>query len=283
LRSTLQRVRTRWSKFSAAPDRRRRHQRARQWPAAANVELTGRAHSQEELDREGFSLCGLDEATKSRVLGAWAALKSEGPAADSRLKTTGKIFFEEMLGEAQLARHNAFIDVALTEGVLRAVMASMDMVPHLESIDILASMPTGDHLSASQLWHYDVNDERILKLFIYLEDVGASNGPFTFIPADSSRAVASAVGHYVTDEHIGGYVPRSRWRSVEGPAGTAFFIDTGRCYHFGSRCTQPRYVYIATYSSGLKFMRRARMWGDLLGARARELSPLQVAVCGLDR
>ena len=228
-------------------------------------------------------MCGLDEASKARLLSDWAALKSLGPAADSRLKTTGKMFFEEMLGDAQLASHSAFIDVALTEGALRAVMASMDMVPHLESIDVLASMPTTDDLSASQLWHYDVNDERILKLFVYLEDCGAQNGPFTFIPGDASRAVAAAVGHYVTDEHIAGFVPRSRWRSVEGPAGTAFFIDTGRCYHFGSRCTLPRHVYIATYSSGLKFMRRARMWGDLLGARARELSPLQRAVCGLER
>jgi hypothetical protein len=282
LRGSLQQARTRWAKFSAAPERRRRQDRARQWPEV-KIDLPGRAQSQEALDREGFSACRLDDAHKASLLGAWTSLKNEDRSTRNLVRTTGKKFFDEMLGDAQLAGFSAFIDVALTEGVLHSIMASMDMVPHLESIDIIASMPTGEKLSASQLWHYDVNDERILKLFVYLEDCGASNGPFTFIPADSSRAVASAVGHYVTDEHISGYVPRSNWRSVEGPAGTAFFIDTGRCYHFGSRCTQPRYVYIATYSSGLKFMRRSRMWGELMGERARGLTPLQLAVCGLER
>jgi hypothetical protein len=277
----LQSARTRWSKISAAPERRRRRNQARQWPAAGS-ELTGRPLSQDDLNREGFTLCDLDAASKDRLLSAWKVVKSQDPAAGGLVRTTGKEFFDEMLGDAQLASQSAFIDVALTEGVLRAVMTSMDMVPHLESIDIIASKPS-QGLSASQLWHYDVNDARILKLFVYLEDCGPSNGPFTFIPADSSQAVASAAGHYITDEHIAGFVPRSRWRAVEGPAGTAFFIDTGRCYHFGSRCTLPRYVFIATYSSGLKFMRRSKIWGDLLGARAGQLSPLQRAVCGLER
>lgn len=187
-----------------------------------------------------------------------------------------------MLSEAELQAHPAFLAAAVDEGVLSSVMQAMGMLPHLESVDILASKSAGDTLSASQLWHYDVNDERIIKLFVYLEDCGPRNGPFTFIAADQSQRVAGAVGHYVSDDHIARHVPPAQWQTVEGPAGTAFLIDTGRCYHFGSRSELPRYAYIATYSSGLKFMKRARIWNDILGERSGTLSPLQRAACGLE-
>ena len=95
----------------------------------------------------------------------------------------------------------------------------------------------------------------------------------------ASQRVSSAVGHYVHDDSIAAHVPRAQWRTVEGEAGTGFFIDTGRCYHFGSRCSKRRVAYVATYSSGLKFMPRARCWPQLL--QARPLAPLQAAVCGI--
>lgn len=47
-----------------------------------------------------------------------------------------------------------------------------------------------------------------------------------------------------------------------------------------SRCEKPRVAMIATYSSGLKFMRRASLWGEIL--EAQPLNPLQRAVCGIE-
>jgi hypothetical protein len=235
------------------------------------------------LAEQGFSPYSLDPESKRALLTDWQALKAQrADAAPARTeKTTGKAFFQELLADADLRSFPTFLSTAIDERVLTFVLRTMGMVPHLESIDILASAHTGKELTASQLWHYDVNDARIIKLFVYLEDCWAKNGPFTFIPADSSERVSHVVGHYVSDDYISAHVPRETWRAVEGPAGTAFLIDTGRCYHFGSRSEAPRYAYVATYSSGLKFMRRARLWADVLAGRAGKLSSLQKAVCGL--
>jgi hypothetical protein len=272
------------AKFTAAPDRWRRRRWAQHWLAAR----TAKGESQdcvEQLATEGFSHYQLQESTLRHLMQDWQALKElkSGKSRDPKApKTTGKVFFEELLSEQDLAAFPGFLAAALDEEVLAAVLEAIGMAPHLESVDILASTPTGPKLTASQLWHYDVNDVRIIKLFVYLEDCTPRHGPFTFIPADRSQRVAHAVGHYVNDDHIAKHVPREQWRTVEGQAGTAFLIDTGRCYHFGSRCEAARYAYVATYSSGLKFMRRSKLWRKLLRDRTSQLSPLQQTVCGAE-
>lgn len=285
IRTQMRQVQIRWARLLAAPDRRRRHRWAQRW-SADHGSVIGSASAPDELAAQGFTHCRLDESTKNRLLTDWHALKaarSIAGAGDPARRSTGKAFFEEVLSEADLRSFPAFLATALDEGVLASVMQAMGMVPHLESVDVLASTHTATTLTASQLWHYDVNDERIVKLFVYLEDCGPRNGPFTFIPADRSQQVAGAVGHYVDDELISAHVPRTQWHVVEGAAGTAFLIDTGRCYHFGSRCEATRYAYIATYSSGLKFMKRSRLWHDILGPRRGELTSLQCRACATDR
>jgi hypothetical protein len=273
-------TKTRALRVLAAPDRWRRSRAALEWENSHGGGNSS-AIDQAGLTRDGFSLGTLDEQTRANLLRDWALLKASPDSGREGPKSTGKVFFEEMLSVADLKRLPAFLETALNESALASIIRGMGMVPHLESVDILASTRKGDKLTASQLWHYDVNDERILKLFVYLEDCFTQNGPFTFISAGRSQQVSGMLGHYVPDDRIAVHVPRDQWQIVEGPAGTAFFIDTGRCYHFGSRCELPRYAYIATYSSGLKFMKRANIWADVLGERAAALSPLQRTVCGI--
>lgn len=280
LRLRLTAAKTRWARLCAAPDRNRRRQWAERWSAGC-VAVEQGAMSPQGLASEGFSLCRLEERVATALRADWTSLKAAKAvrtAIGAKQRSTGKAFFEEMLSDEDLGSFPAFAAAALDEGVLSSVIRAIGMVPHLESVDVLASAPTAASPSASQLWHYDVNDDRIIKLFIYLEDCWSQHGPFTFIPAEPSQRVSGALGHYVSDEDISKHVPGASWRAVEGPAGTAFLIDTGRCYHFGSRSESTRYAYIATYSSGLKFMRRSRLWPRLLGERMRALTPLQQRV-----
>jgi hypothetical protein len=279
LRAGLKLVNIYWQRWAAAPDRRRRRRQMSQLgetPASDEAALDPDA-----LDSTGFSLARLDPGLMRDLLEAWQLRMAEVAGSDptSGQRRTGKAFFREWLSDDALSRFPAFVAMALAQPVIASVARSMGQVPHLESIDVLESLPDTGAPVASQLWHYDVNDECIVKLFVYLEDCGRDNGPFTFIDAGPSQRFSSAVGHYVPDATIATHVPVEMWHSVEGPAGTGFLIDTGRCYHFGSRCSRRRVAYIATYSFGLKFMARARLWPGLLQGTA--LSPLQRAVCGM--
>lgn len=280
LRVNLRIAKTRAERLLMAPDRRARRQHARILQSTLVDQLSDK--SSFALSETGFVPWPLEPLHADALVESWQALEvpSHAAAAPRRPpQATGKAFFRECLSDEDIATNPVFIMTALNEGVLIAVMQTLGLVPHLESVDILISSPSTQPVSASQLWHYDVNDERIIKLFVYLEDCGPENGPFTYIRADQSMRVARRVGHYVNDEAIAVHISPSDWEKVEGKAGTAFLIDTGRCYHFGSRCEKRRVAFIATYSSGLKFMRRAKMWGSF--AQSFSLSPLQRAVCGI--
>jgi len=285
IRQQIHLTRTRWQRFSAFPERYRR----RRWADTIRTEDAAAAPVSAEIVREpkrladgGFSPVNLPADIGADLLETWVRLEEKhasdaDPAGAKR--TTGKAFFKERLSNEDLADFPAFLRAGLEPHVLTTVMDAMGMVPHLESIDIIESVPSQAKPSASQLWHYDVNDEHIIKLFVYLEDCADENGPFTFVDARDSMRVASAVGHYVDDAQLSKHVPSTDWQKVEGPAGTAFLIDTGRCYHFGSRCDRRRVALIVTYSSGLKFMPRADIWSSLVDRAA--LSQLQRAVCGV--
>ena len=75
------------------------------------------------------------------------------------------------------------------------------------------------------------------------------------------------------------YVPLARTVSILGDAGTSFLIDTSRCYHFGSRCRQPRLAFVVYYSTGFGYSGRESCWEPDASA-LQGLSPLQRAAIG---
>jgi hypothetical protein len=96
--------------------------------------------------------------------------------------------------------------------------------------------PTPDSETA-QLFHYDLDTIRWIKVFIYLSDVGDENGPHEYV-AGSHRAenkVAEVlIKNYarIQDSEIDAHYPAKR-RRITGGSGTIIFGDT-RCFHKGN-------------------------------------------------
>jgi len=120
-------------------------------------------------------------------------------------------------------------------------------VPYLCRVDLVYSLPrpTADNM-ASQLFHVDPEGLTQVKFFIHMYDVGDSEGPFTFIPADETERIIAEVralrrrqgkphsGRYL-DEEIDAVGGASSIVRIEGPTGDGIAIDTSRCLHMGSR------------------------------------------------
>ncbi|MDO8297960.1 MAG: phytanoyl-CoA dioxygenase family protein [Caulobacter sp.] len=283
MNSIVSDLRTRWSLVKgalaismAAPDRAERRRAATTYLTAPEADGGEAAR----LQADGFAPWALPTTTKNALIAVYRDTEAKRRGTPNKNQSSGKAFFDEALSTDDLKRHPVFLEAALDEQLLRTLIRSSGLVPHLESIDMLISSPAPGPLTASQLWHRDVNDQVILKLFVYLEDVGPENGPFVFIPAGLSSRVPRRGSHYRSDEAVAACVGQSEWREVQGPAGTAFLIDTGNCMHYGSRCQARRAAYVVTYSSGLKFMDRARSWEAIAGERAASLTSLQRLVCG---
>jgi Phytanoyl-CoA dioxygenase (PhyH) len=113
----------------------------------------------------------------------------------------------------------------------------------------------------TELWHRDDEDRRIIKVFVYLTDVGEENGPYEYIPRDrvswlkawriQSRVLArrreAKLG--IDDAEMATFVPRSEWKSCPCPAGTVVFSDTRAVFHHGKSRQKSRSAIFFVYTA----------------------------------
>lgn len=116
------------------------------------------------------------------------------------------------------------------------------------------------HQFGTLLWHSDAEDRRIIKIFIYLNDVEQKTGPFEYIP----RSLTSLFSwnyfqlYYklwksgymgIDDEEVKPVIPKSAWKSCPGPAGTVIIVDTKNALHHGTVRTEYRSTLFLCYTA----------------------------------
>ena len=187
---------------------------------------------------------------------------------------------------ATLTLDSAVMRFALREDVLNAVTRYLGVVPFLSTISVLFSDVVKGAPTSSQLHHCDGDDVTQVKIFIYCSDVDPRSGPLTLLPADDSQRVRRGVGYQyrqrLTDEQVAGVVGSGREVPILGPSGTSVFVDTSRCFHYGSRVAAdapPRLVTMIQYQTPFSFMvptraQRALPFHRLIGPR---LEPVAAA------
>lgn len=192
----------------------------------------------------------LFEIKKAKIAEQMAGF--DGWSADKQAKFLQRkqSFYRHLLKDEDLRRNPDLVEFALSEKMLGPVTQYLGMVPYLTRVDLVYSVSRGtDQKIESQLFHLDHEGLRQLKYFIYVYDVGEPEGPFTFLPADTSFRVVNDVRtwrkqhgggrdvesrRYLDDEIIGVNAAQDIV-TVRGPAGSGVAVDTSRCLHLGSR------------------------------------------------
>jgi hypothetical protein len=166
------------------------------------------------------------------------------------------------LPDTAFSLDSPYFRVALDERVVGPVSAYLGVVPVLTDVDVWYSMHHPNPPKRSQLWHLDSDDTTIVKVWIHLSDVDAQSGPLTaFGAADSARLAEVlgydyADGYRVADDRVNEVLGPEHRVSLVGPAGTVDFIDTCRCFHFGSRVSvdgAPRRLLMIEYQTPYSF------------------------------
>jgi hypothetical protein len=175
----------------------------------------------------------------------------------------GKAFFAQLIKPEDLVAFPGLVRVGLNDQVLNILACTYGIVPYLESVDLLVSFPAqSPTLLQSQLWHIDRTDSVVVKQIIYIDSVGADEGPFGLLPPYESVKVPSLVRHYLTDDQIARHVDLSLTTHFEGAAGARALVDTGRCFHYGSRVKKRRHALFYYYNTGYGKYKRRGKWHD---------------------
>lgn len=134
-------------------------------------------------------------------------------------------------------------------------------VPILQAAVVLYS-PNKELSRGSQLFHMDGGDYRLVKTYIFIDDVTDTCGPLTIVPADQSRRIYNTLrragktrvrNKKLDDGLVLGAVRDAKPVPLCGPSGTVAFVDTTRCYHYGSRPSgqgsKPRFILHLYYTT----------------------------------
>ncbi|BAY13437.1 phytanoyl-CoA dioxygenase [Calothrix sp. NIES-2098] len=107
------------------------------------------------------------------------------------------------------------------------------------------------------LWHRDIEDRRVLKIIIYLNDVEEKHGPFEYVPLSLTsiyrpnfyRLQPKLKYSGINDESLNEIIPKSAWKSCTGAAGTVIIADTRRLIHHGTLRTEERSTLFFVYTA----------------------------------
>ncbi|MGC6415412.1 MAG: hypothetical protein ACON5K_11975 [Bacteroidia bacterium] len=111
---------------------------------------------------------------------------------------------------------------------------------YLKRCHIYWSLPQDENDLHQYGWHYDIDDYRFVKLFVYLSDVGEENGPheiFTTVGSRFFRFFHRRVSHGLLTKKYGSDCVLS----LTGLKGTSFWEDTF-LYHRGKLPKKPRCI-----------------------------------------
>jgi hypothetical protein len=140
----------------------------------------------------------------------------------------------------------ALLRVGLDRRVIAMAAAHLGVLPVITEADFYCSFPVDGPFTKSQLWHCDDDASDVFKLFVYCDSVAPDDGPLQLIEAELSHRVRHAIGYRyggrryrVSDQDMERHVSEQQITTVLGARGTPFVVDTVRCFHRGSRITQP--------------------------------------------
>lgn len=240
------------------------------FPPATRWAVARRSREREEYRAR---LPSLDEGQRRHVqtleergivVGAWSDLGMPGVDA---LKPLLSSLAEELAGRparpegsdstVRLSRDAMLEDISLYQWGLRD--AVLDLVENHLGVPIryygpLVHRELADaRVISTRQWHRDIEDHRVLKVLVVLNDVDADGGPFTYVPRATSERVAKQLryaGGYVDDERFASFVPASEWMQATGPQWTAALPDTAQIFHRAQApVARDRYSVTFTWTS----------------------------------
>jgi hypothetical protein len=153
----------------------------------------------------------------------------------------GKHMRKRLLDPEALTPDSPFVRFAVSEPILSSVTEYLGVVPLLSYGDVWWSGYVEGELRNSQLYHCDSADTKQMKVFLFCNDIEESAGPLTVVEAAASEAAIDKLnykfGDRASDDELRAAIPRDAEHPIVGPKGSVAFVDTSRCFHFGSRVT----------------------------------------------
>lgn len=177
------------------------------------------------------------------------------PFAESRTKKDFLKHYWDL--NPVLSVKNPFVLASLSKNILGIVNEYMEMASKITYMAPMKTLVAKDSTEiSSQAWHRDPEEKKIVKMFIYLNDVDEHTGPFIYIPQTHYTGKWGKLfpqrppeGSYPSIEDVRKYIPENAIRTMTGKAGTVIFCDTYGLHKGGHATKHERIMYTAFFAA----------------------------------
>lgn len=199
-----------------------------------------------------------------------SAFLPPGLPRGSRMNKTS--YLAKLLGDQpRYEPESVWARIASAPALVELARGYLAKPPHLKAFNLWYTVPSSQPPRDSQLWHRDEDDVQILKLFVYLNDVGPDSGPLTYLCGtqhggrvlEPPTTLEPTTGvPRVSDADMAAATTGPDWRSVTacGSTGTVVLVDTTG-WHKGGHGTVDRMVYAVMYTT-IPHPHRAAFWRE---------------------
>ena len=161
--------------------------------------------------------------------------------------------FDSNLQVKKINETNPLVKIALSKKLNCVISEYLGQIPWLRYVLITKSLYSSKDYDYSQKWHLDFDDEKMLKLFIYMTDVESIEyGPFQFLNLETSLKIKNSFFRkHLKDSEMNQSKIDSGKVIMFGKKTKAFLVDTHRLYHCGSRLSKgcSRILYTALFTA----------------------------------
>jgi hypothetical protein len=140
-----------------------------------------------------------------------------------------------------------WLRIGLSSALLDTVNSYLGLWSKLNYVDVWYTIPSPVERQAvaSQRWHRDPEDQRLVKVFLYLSDVDAGAGPLEYVRGSHGGGRHARLwpnpdpgtASYPPEGEIEARIPAADRTVCTGPAGTLVFCDTYG-FHRGGLATE---------------------------------------------
>lgn len=171
-----------------------------------------------------------------------------------KLKSKSFFLVDLWTGKHVLDLSHPYTKFSLSDPILNIVNGYMDMLVKFNDwrLQVTVPMPEGMRSYASQEWHRDPEDQQLVKVFLYINDVDEGSGPFIYLkkshifgkwrglfPQKPPRGSAGNESKIPTDDKV----------ICTGKKGTIIFCDTSGLHRGGHAKTGNRFMYTSVFMS----------------------------------
>jgi len=151
--------------------------------------------------------------------------------------------------------YQPILQLGLEDRLLTIMEHLLGVPPAFTSVHLRKDVGNGRQVG-TRIWHVDTEDQKVVRVIIYLSDVTINDGPFEYIPKQFNSKLKPllargkrAAGDPILNQEMSQYVPEQAWAQGIGPKGTVVIADNAALFHHGRIHSSERIALIYTYTS----------------------------------